>query len=114
MADKKETWEMSLEEYAECVYGDPTQNLLYKENIKADLKQYEQTLHNLLANMIKPSSVVGTGYKNPRNAAIAWLSECINEYQAIVDGTKIHSVIRANYEYQIRKAIREGTIENMW
>ena len=113
MADKKETWEMTLQEYADSVYNDPTETYLCKENNIEELKQYEQTLADLLVNVIKPSSVVGIGYKNPRKVAIDWLGERIEEYQAIVDGTKIHSVIRANYDSSIRKAIREGTIENM-
>jgi len=101
---------MTLQEYADSIYGDPTQGILYKENIAADLEKYKQTLNNLLTKKIKPSSVIGTGYKNPRIAAIEWLEQCIEEYQAIVDGTTIHSVIKANHGYHIRKAIREGII----
>ena len=110
MKCEKEPWEMTLQEYADSIYNDPTQRLLYKENIIADLKQYKQTLDNLLAKRIKPSSVIGTGYKNPRMAAIEWLEQCIEEHQAIVDGTIIHPVVKANYDSHIRTAIREGII----
>lgn len=105
-----EPWEMTLQEYAESIYNNPAESLLYKECIITDLKEYEQTLENLLAKRIKPATVVGTGYKNPRKVAIEWLTKCIGEYRAIVEGTAIHSVIRANYDSHIRTAIRKGLI----
>ena len=69
-----------------------------------------QILKDLIAKKIKPSTVIGSGYKNPLKVAIEWLEERTKEYQAIVDGTTIHSVIKANYESHIRTAIREGII----
>ena len=93
---------MTLEEYAKTIYIDSTQRSLYKENIIKDFNEYKQHLQDLLAKKIKPSSVVGTGYVNPRKVAIEWLEQCISEYQSIIDGTTVHSVIKANYEYYLR------------
>ena len=81
-----------------------------KENNIKELEEFKQTLADLLIKKIKPSKVIGTGYKYPRKVAIEWLEQRIVEYQAIVDGTIIHPVVKANYEYHIRKAIREGII----
>ena len=98
---------MTLQEYADSIMNDPTQRSLYKENIIADLKEYIQRLEDLLAKRIKPSSVVGTGYINPRKVAIEWLGQCIAEYRSIINGTTIHSVIKANYESHLRTKSRE-------
>lgn len=110
MKCEKEPWGMTLQEYADSIYNDPTESFLCKENNIEELKEYEQILEDLIAKKIKPSTVIGIGYKNPRKVAIEWLEERIKEYQAIVNGTAIHSVIKANYESHIRKAIREGII----
>lgn len=110
MKCEKEPWEMTLQEYADSIYDDPTQRSLYKENIIADLKEYEQRLDDLLIKKIKPSTVIGTGYVNPRMVAIEWLEQRIEEYRAIVNETIIHSVVKANYESHIRTAIRQGII----
>ena len=82
---KKEPWEMTLQEYVDSIMNDPTQRSLYKENIIADLKEYIQQLEDLLAKRIQPSSVVGTGYINPRKVAIEWLEQCIAEYRSIIN-----------------------------
>jgi len=107
---KKAPWEMTLQEYADSIYNDPTESFLCKENNIEELKEYEQILEDLIAKKIKPSTVIGIGYKNPRKVAIEWLEERIKEYQAIVDGTIIHPVIKANYETGIRIAIGRGII----
>jgi hypothetical protein len=110
MSYQKQPWEMTLQEYADSIYNNPEEQYLCKENNIKELKEYRQTLEDLLAKKIKPSKVIGTGYKNPRKVAITWLEQRIRDYKAIVDGTKIHSVIKANYECYIRAAIREGKV----
>jgi hypothetical protein len=112
MKCEKEPWKMTLQEYADSIYNDPTQVVLCKESIVADLNRYKQLLDDTLTKRIKPSSVIGTGYKNPRMAAIEWLEQRIEEYQAIVDGTIIHPIVKANYETDIRIAIGQGLISS--
>lgn len=102
----KEPGGISLQEYVDSVMNDPKQGMLYKEQIILDFNEYKKQLEDLLAKRIKPSSVVGTGYKNPRKAAIEWLEQCIAEYQSIINGTATHSVIKANYEYHLRTRSR--------
>ena len=105
---------MTLYEYADSIMNDPTQRSLYKENILKDFNEYKQRLDDLLYNRIKPSAVVGTGYINPRKVAIEWLEQCIAEYQSIIDGTDIHSVIKANYKFLRSRMLNENNTQKAY
>lgn len=90
---------LSLFEYAELIYNDPDQPVLNMDDIKQDLTEYKKLLFGVITGTVKPSSVIGTGYKYPKKEAIRWLNNSIDEYQNIVDRLKIHNTIVANYGY---------------
>ena len=92
---------ITLQEYANKINDNPD-HPLNKENSFKKLHEYEQLLINLELKKIKPSSIIGTGYKYPKKSAIDWLNKCIVEYHEIVNGTRINPIIKANYEHMIR------------
>lgn len=88
---------LSLFEYAELIYNDPCQKSLCMDNIVIDLARYKTLLSGVRSGTVRPSRVIGTGYKYPKKAAIEWLNIVIDEHENVVDRLTIHTVIQANY-----------------
>jgi len=91
-----------LTDYADNIFNNP-EHPLSRANTLKELHEYERLLTALALRKIKPSSIIGTGYKNPKKLAFEWLNEKISEHRAIYNGTQIHPVIKANYDYECRK-----------
>jgi len=67
---------------------------------KKRLSEYKEDLQKLKNHNIRPSRVVGTGYKNARKVAFEWLNEQIEKYKEAIQ-TKGHSIElnHRNYEH---------------
>lgn len=70
-----------------------------------DLLEYRALLADLKVGKVRPSRIVGTGYKYPRKAAEDWLNSQIKmiEQEIKTDGES-SSTMRANYEVYKRSA----------
>lgn len=71
--------------------------------VRANLEHHQQTLEDLKAKRVRPSKVVGTGYKNTRAVAFEWLNSSIaHDEEAIASRGRSHSVNQANVAYRRR------------
>ena len=93
---------ISLSDYADNIFNNP-EHPLSRANTLKELHYYERRLTDLALRKVKPSEIIGTGYKNPKKLAFEWLNERITENREIYNGTRIHPVIKANYDYECRK-----------
>lgn len=72
-----------------------------KQAIEKELLETKKLLVQVKEGSIKPSKIIGTGYKNPKTSAIKWLNEKDREYQIRLESNGDCSILRGNYEFSV-------------
>lgn len=91
------------EAYFESNWNDPESNH-GEVGTRRELERIQEMAAGLRAGTVKPSSVVGTGYRNPKAAAEEYLERREREQKrAIHTRGRSHSVIASNALYRARR-----------
>lgn len=73
--------------------------------LRRDLDEHRQMLHDLNAGRLRPSKVVGRGYRNPRQVAVEWLERQIAEEDTdVASRGRTNTVNRSNVRVRLLKA----------
>lgn len=81
-----------------------SQNGFTVTHLQGRLAEHKNLLQQLQDKKIRPSAIIGSGYVNPREAALEWLHvQITSESLEVISGGMLNSVNLSNYAYHLRK-----------
>ena len=99
---------MTYDEYREKEWTSK-RGLLREAPTRKERLEYIRLLNDFMAGHVKPSVVVGTGYKNPRKVAERWIKQKIKDLIHTIATRGDSETMRANYRCYCKNGLEGGS-----
>jgi len=98
---------MNLQEYADIWYNSG-EGVFSKVGMEQELNKLENLKMQLELKKIKPSKIIGTGFKNPRKTAFEYLEKEIEKAKRLIDRKDLPYILKSNYNFALKNGSALG------
>lgn len=78
-----------------------------KKSVETELAKYRKMYEDVKSGRVRPSEVVGRGYKKPKQAALEWITKRVEEYKEYIEQGYVKMAF-GNWKYHVKEAINSN------